>query len=281
MVAVGVGLDGVDEFGRIAPVLEPLERDAGVPVGVLLVVEVVQKPGAEPEVGVLAIVGGVALHRSADHQGVQPLVFIADMLVKQGGRGGLVSGQGHGSAAGGDDGLGLDHENDGALRGAGAVHDALGDDDALARPEGDRAALEVDMKEAFDDVEEFVVRIVLVPVVFALDDADAHDGVVDEAQRLVEPLVRDRVGEGLFVDQLKRREPDVEPRDIGVGLGIAHARSPAPRGRARNTGGAVPVDATRDCPAVSSAGSHVSAGHCPGPAGFVWRSPPNRPQVRP
>src|SRR6266478_3918623 len=78
------------------------------------------------------------------------------------------------------DGVGFDHEHDGALRRAGAVHDAFWNDDSLARAEVDGAGIvfcgggvlgidEIDEKAAFDDVEELVLPLMIVPVIVSMD----------------------------------------------------------------------------------------------------------------
>ena len=97
------------------------------------------------------------------------------------------------------------------------------------------------MEEAFDDIEEFVVVLVFVPVVFALDHAEADDGVVHLAERLVEPLVRAGGGQRLFVDQLERPELDVEPRDVGEFRRISHAPDSVTGPAPRNVEDTVPV----------------------------------------
>src|SRR5215207_3093570 len=99
------------------------------------------------------------------------------------------------SVAGRDDGSRLDHQDDRALWGARAMHDALGDDETLARRQfhhsawrhSVRALLEIDEEPTFDDVEELVVGVVLMPVILALHDAEAYDRVVDAGERLVVP----------------------------------------------------------------------------------------------
>src|SRR5579871_6750576 len=83
----------------------------------------------------------------------------------------------------------FDHQDDGAFGSARAVHDALGHDEALARAEIDRALLQIDQEMPFEDEEELVQVVVLVPVILALHDAEANDGIVDPAQRLVVPTI--------------------------------------------------------------------------------------------
>ena len=72
---------------------------------------------------------------------------------------------------GGQNAFVLKHENDGAMRGARAMDDSLGNYEALSRLERDGTIFEVDKQLALDHVEELVVRVVLVPVVRTLDDA--------------------------------------------------------------------------------------------------------------
>ena len=55
----------------------------------------------------------------------------------------------------------------------------------------DGAVFEVDDESTLDHVEELVEVIVLVPVIFALDDAEPDDRVVHLAERLVVPGMGD------------------------------------------------------------------------------------------
>lgn len=43
------------------------------------------------------------------------------------------------------------------------------------------------MQAAFDDVEEFVLVLMLMPVIVALHDAEADDGIIYVTEGLVEP----------------------------------------------------------------------------------------------
>jgi hypothetical protein len=85
------------------------------------------------------------------------------------------------------------------------VHDAFGNDDSLARGEVDGAGVvfcgggivgidEIDEETAFDDVEELVLTLVVVPVIVSLHDAQANDRIVYIAEGLVVPGVRGGVG---------------------------------------------------------------------------------------
>ena len=85
--------------------------------------------------------------------------------------------------------------------------------------------LDVDQQPALEHEEELVLVVVLVPVEVAFDDPQAHDGVVDLGQRLVEPrLVRGGLG------------GDVDERAVGVldvelDVVVAHEPIVAPRVR--------------------------------------------------
>src|SRR5208282_5528680 len=63
------------------------------------------------------------------------------------------------------------HENHGSLESAGAVEDSLGNNEALPGAKGYRSILEIDEELAFQHVEEFVVLVVFMPVVFPEENA--------------------------------------------------------------------------------------------------------------
>jgi hypothetical protein len=65
------------------------------------------------------------------------------------------------------------------------VHNALWHDEALIGQKLNRAALDVDHEFSAQHEEELIVVIVLVPVVFALHYAKAHDGVIYLAECLI------------------------------------------------------------------------------------------------
>ena len=64
----------------------------------------------------------------------------------------------------------------------------------------------------------------LVPVVFALDDADADDLVIDLAEGLIEPLVVVCVGDCVEVDDFERLVEDVEAGFVGEGGSGGHGK---------------------------------------------------------
>jgi hypothetical protein len=69
------------------------------------------------------------------------------------------------------------------------VDDALGDDEPLPRPQLDHPAFQIDQQQPVHAVKEFVFVVVLVPVVLALNDAEADDRIVDLTQGLIVPTV--------------------------------------------------------------------------------------------
>ena len=117
------------------------------------------------------------------------------------------------------------------MRRAGAMHDSARDDEALAghefddfvsrRVSGDLFVgilfFQIDEELAVDDIEKFVVVVVLVPVVLALDDAHANDRVVHFAKRLIEPFKVVGRGHLVDVDEFERAVEDVEAGFVGVG----------------------------------------------------------------
>ena len=95
----------------------------------------------------------------------------------------------------------------------------------LLRVERDGGLLvEVDQQPAGQDEEELVRVVVLVPVEVAVDDAEAHDDVVDRRERLVEPR---RVGRGLGsdVDEVEVPELVVEADVVVLGHGFQATRA--------------------------------------------------------
>jgi hypothetical protein len=68
------------------------------------------------------------------------------------------------------------------------MHDSLGNDETLPGVEFDGTVFKIDEQMALDYVEEFVVHIMLVPVILTLHNAQANNRIVNLAKRLVVPL---------------------------------------------------------------------------------------------
>jgi hypothetical protein len=103
-----------------------------------------------------------------------------------------------------------------------AVDHPLGNDKAFPRLQINRLVFQVDDEVTVKDKEELIVVVMLVPVVLALHHAQAHDGIVDLAERLVVPLIRASLYEGRYINDRERRELDVEERRVRIGLIRAH-----------------------------------------------------------
>src|SRR6266404_4873305 len=103
-------------------------------------------------------------------------------------------------------------------------------DEALFGSKIDRAVFQIDQETSIDHVKEFVDVRVLVPVIFAFDDSEAHNGVIHSTQRLVPPFVGAVVHELLHVDQLQRPVQNVQVRLVGkiVCLASAHDNYSSP-----------------------------------------------------
>ena len=69
--------------------------------------------------------------------------------------------------------------------------------------------LKIDDEPTFENKEELVIAVVLVPVVLALQNAEANDRVVDLAQRLVVPAVGACLDQSRNIDQAQRLVKDV------------------------------------------------------------------------
>src|SRR5438270_13006375 len=146
------------------------------------------------------------------------------------GRGGVSAGSRRPSAvAGRNDGSSLRHQDHRALGRARAVHHALGHDEALQRLQVDAPVRQVDDEVTFEDEEELIVMLVLVPVVFALHDTEPDDRIVDPAQSLVVPAVLALSHERGHVHDAQGSEPDVQVRGVGIVCRVGHGVIYSPR----------------------------------------------------
>ena len=79
----------------------------------------------------------------------------------------------------------------------------------------DGPILEIDQELAADDVEKLIFVLVLVPMVFAVDHAEAHDGFVYFAERLVIPAIGACIDQAADINHFERPMENVEPRVVG------------------------------------------------------------------
>jgi hypothetical protein len=95
------------------------------------------------------------------------------------------------------------------------VSDSSRDHDPLAGKQFHSSLVEVQEELSIDDIEELVFFIVLVPVEFAVEDAEAHDAVIDKRQRLVPPAVGALVGQLADILKLQGLVSDASVNGIG------------------------------------------------------------------
>src|SRR6266545_2615037 len=106
----------------------------------------------------------------------------------------------------GTDSVTFEHQHDSPFCRARAVHDPLWNDKPLPRLQLHRSStlsIQVDDEAAFDDVEEFVFRRVLVPMVLTFHDTETNNRVVHFTQRLVEPGMGGSINDRLDVHNLE------------------------------------------------------------------------------
>ena len=94
------------------------------------------------------------------------------------------------------------------------MHYPFRNHDGFARREIDRAIFQIDQQLTADDVEKLICVVVLVPVLFAMNDAESHDRLVHFAQCLVVPLVGARFDETGDIDRFQRLMQNVQPRIV-------------------------------------------------------------------
>jgi hypothetical protein len=105
------------------------------------------------------------------------------------------------------------------------VNHTLGDDKSLPGLQINGPVFQVDDEVPLEYEEEFVVVVVLVPVIFALQDTQSNNRIIHLTQRLVVPAVRARFDKCGNVNQAEGRKLDVEMRRIWEAFWIAHEDS--------------------------------------------------------
>jgi hypothetical protein len=81
------------------------------------------------------------------------------------------------------------HEHHCFLRCACLVHYAFGDRCAFVRVQFKRLVFQINVQFSAQNKEKFVVVVVLVPMILALDNPDADNAAIDFRQRLIEPCI--------------------------------------------------------------------------------------------
>ena len=112
------------------------------------------------------------------------------------------------------------------------MHNALRYDNAFPWGQVDGAIFEINQETPAHDMKELVFILMLVPVILALYDTQAHYGFIHPAERLVVPLVRARRDQPRQVDNLQRRIQHIQMRLVGMisgrfrdGFMVGHVKS--------------------------------------------------------
>jgi len=109
------------------------------------------------------------------------------------------------------------------------VRNPLGYDEALPWSQFDGLTLEINEKVPVENEEEFIIAIVLMPVILSLQYAKPDDGVVHFAKGLVVPPVGARPNQCGNIDYAQGRKLDIEVRCVRIGLRFAQDAFP-PKG---------------------------------------------------
>jgi hypothetical protein len=91
------------------------------------------------------------------------------------------------------------------------MHHAFRNYDGFARGQVEATILEIDKQLAADHVEELIFVVVLMPMIFAVDNSEPDDRLVHFAQRLVVPLIAARIDERRDVNHFQRAVQNIEP----------------------------------------------------------------------
>jgi hypothetical protein len=100
--------------------------------------------------------------------------------------------------------------------------DAFGNDKSLLCLQINRAIFEIDDEVPLQDKEELVVVVMFVPVILALQDSQANNGVVHFTKRLVIPLIGAGFHQGGNVHQAENWKLDIEMSGVRIILLFAH-----------------------------------------------------------
>jgi hypothetical protein len=107
------------------------------------------------------------------------------------------------SIAGRYDSSVFDHQHDGSLQGARTVNRSLWNDKSLSRREFNRVVFKVDQQLSLYDIKEFVIVVVLVPVILSLHNTETNHRIIYLTEGLVVPLVLAPIGKSLLIDHLQ------------------------------------------------------------------------------
>ena len=102
--------------------------------------------------------------------------------------------------------------------------DAFGNDESLLWLQINRAIFEIDHKVPLQNKVELIVVVMFVPVVLALHNPEANDGIVHPAERLVIPFIGAGFDQGRNVHHTESWKLDIEVSSVRIILRLAHGR---------------------------------------------------------
>jgi len=112
-------------------------------------------------------------------------------------------------------GASFDHQHDRTLWSSRSVNYSLWHCETLLWGQFHRSILQIDEQPTFNDVEEFILVVMLVPVKLAFDDAKPHYTVIYLAQGLIEPILLTILVHLSDVNKLERTKPYFSVDRIG------------------------------------------------------------------
>ena len=101
------------------------------------------------------------------------------------------------------------------------MQNTLRDCHTLIRVQLDCPVFKVNEQLAFKNKEKFIILIVLVPMIFALNNPNSNDTVVHFCQSLIEPFVLSLSHDCRYVNQFEMSKLDIQVGHVGVVLSHA------------------------------------------------------------
>ena len=98
---------------------------------------------------------------------------------------------------------------------------AFRNNESLSGLELNGPAFQIDDQPAIDYIEEFIVVVMFVPVIFTLDHADPDNRCVDLTKRLIEPRHLG-IGERFLINDFEGSVQEVESCIVREILDVAH-----------------------------------------------------------
>src|SRR4051794_28952365 len=92
---------------------------------------------------------------------------------------------------------------------------SLWDDKSLSRRKLDRAVFKVNQQLTINNIKEFVLLLVVVPMILTLYNPEPDDRIIHLAESLVVPRELARICKRLFIDYLQGLVQNVQARFVG------------------------------------------------------------------